>query len=233
MAEVKKVPKQSRGWCFTVNNWTDDDLAWLMAMCEENEDIKYMVIGFEIGGRCQTPHLQSFVLFVKRHTFKVIADLFEPNHVEPQKGSKVQAIYYCRKDGDFWEYGERPRQGKRTDLDLIAQDIKDGVPMHDIANKYPSQYYFHHRGFKAYAEMLAPKHQTKLFFYYATKPDSIQLMMAMKNSQDLLVEIDELYPHVVLIKYFSGQYRHIYYPLGLFNSMVIPALFRDIEVTHL
>ena len=95
---------RSRGWCFTINNYTEEDenfaysLAW---------GAKYCVVGKEVG-ESGTPHLQGFVYFENPRSFGGIKELHETAHWEPMKGTALQAAEYCKKDGDFFEWGEAP-----------------------------------------------------------------------------------------------------------------------------
>jgi len=108
----------AKHWCFTINNYTDDDIAALDVL-----PCIYMIIGFEIGDE-ETPHLQGYVEFEKNVRFNRCKTLLGGRaHIESRKGSREQARDYCKKDGDFVEFGEwiPPQQGKRNDLeDLMA-----------------------------------------------------------------------------------------------------------------
>jgi len=46
-----------RRWCFTLNNWTDDELDAAVDWLEDNT--RYAVVGKEVG-RNNTPHLQGY-----------------------------------------------------------------------------------------------------------------------------------------------------------------------------
>jgi len=43
-------------------------------------------------------------------------ELFPTAHIEKMKGNFAQNEKYCSKEGKLIEFGERPKQGKRTDL---------------------------------------------------------------------------------------------------------------------
>lgn len=148
--------KRSRGFCFTINNYTDKDIDDCMALGD------YCIIGKEIGEE-GTPHLQGFCYFKQKCSFKKIKSLIPRAHIEKQKGTLAQAIEYCMKDEMYEEYGTRPRQGRRTDLDIIKYDIKKGVSEKTIANNYFSQWCQYRRAFREYRELVV--HETTVIFY--------------------------------------------------------------------
>lgn len=109
---------KARSWCFTLNNWEDSALTLLDAL-----ECKYLVYGKETGEE-GTPHLQGFIMFPNAITFNSVKAKLPPGcHIEAAKGTPKQAADYCKKDGQFTERGDPPRQGKRTDL----QDLVDAI----------------------------------------------------------------------------------------------------------
>lgn len=99
---------QSKYWCFTINNPMDNygDLKRLIKW-------SYMVVGREIGDE-GTPHLQGFVAMETRVRFTTMKKLIPKAHLEPMYGTTNQAIQYCKKDGDWEEYGVLPVDTGRT-----------------------------------------------------------------------------------------------------------------------
>lgn len=122
------MSEQHRGFCFTLNNYTEDDLAHMNDM-----DGTYLIYGKEVG-ESGTPHLQGYIYYAKKATFKKVKKFLPTAHIEAQKGTIIQAIDYCKKDGDFVEIGECPSQGKRTDLDKIKEKVKKNevIKMRDV-----------------------------------------------------------------------------------------------------
>lgn len=51
-------------WCFTINNYTDEDKFWENA--EQREHIKYLIVQHEVGEQ-GTPHLQGFLILKKKN----------------------------------------------------------------------------------------------------------------------------------------------------------------------
>jgi len=109
-----------RSWCFTINNYTDDDIEALDAL-----ESKYLVYGKEVGEN-GTPHLQGYVVWNNPITFGGCKKRLGTAHIEVAKGNAEQNYEYCTKDGDFYESGTKPQQGARTDLKKIKSRILNG-----------------------------------------------------------------------------------------------------------
>lgn len=110
-------------YVFTINNPTDDDIE----LCK-NIDCKYIVFGREIAPTTGTPHLQGYISFKHQKSFNVVrSKIFNLKaHIETAKGNAIQNRKYCTKDDDYFEKGDIPKQGKRTDIDNIKENIKSG-----------------------------------------------------------------------------------------------------------
>lgn len=97
---------QSKRWCFTVNNYTEDEkdipLAWAS---------QYVVVGEEVGEE-GTPHLQGFVIFTANKRLAAVKKLCERAHWEIARGTAEQAALYCKKDGRYIEQGALPASKK-------------------------------------------------------------------------------------------------------------------------
>lgn len=97
---------RSRGWVFTLNNYNPDDELWAydLSLC-----CVYVVVGKEIADS-GTPHLQGFCYFANKKSLSQMKDSHASCHWEPQRGSNRQAADYCKKDGDYFESGECPKE---------------------------------------------------------------------------------------------------------------------------
>lgn len=141
--------KRSRGWCFTLFNYCDNDVQVLSQGGSRPDDVLYLVFGKEVCPKTGTPHLQGFLYAKTLKSFKQAkAYVSDGAHLEPQKGSNKQAIEYCKKDGSFTEYGTAPNQGKRTDLEAVTEMILAGSSLSDVAMEHPTVYVKFHRGLR-------------------------------------------------------------------------------------
>lgn len=91
-------------YCFTINNPTLADIEKLP------HDARYLVYGSELAPETGTPHLQGYVYFHNPRSIKAVQDQFHPHHIEPRfaNSSPEAASNYCKKDGDYQEFGHLP-----------------------------------------------------------------------------------------------------------------------------
>lgn len=88
--------------------------------------INYIIYGKEISPTTNKPHLQGYVEFVHPKLFKQLIKQISPTHIEIAKSKKEFNIEYCKKDGNWTEFGNTPNeseQGKRSDLETIKYEI--------------------------------------------------------------------------------------------------------------
>jgi len=91
-------------WCFTLNNYLQEDFEFLDELYR-TQKVKYLVYGKEICPTTGTIHLQGFLQLSKKLRFsgvkKLLGDKF---HIE-QAVLPEFAAEYCKKDGEFNEFG--------------------------------------------------------------------------------------------------------------------------------
>lgn len=111
---------RTRNWVFTINNHSDVE----REACQ-NLECSYIVVGEEVGAS-GTPHLQGYVEFANAKTMSAVKKLLGGRaHLEPRKGTPLQASDYCKKDGMFTERGNLSQQGKRSDLHEVADLVRE------------------------------------------------------------------------------------------------------------
>ena len=137
--------KRIRNCCFTINNYSKACEILLGSLFQEKA--KYLIYGYE-KGESGTPHLQGYVELKQQVSFETLKKYMPKAHIELRKGTPKQASEYCMKEGDFKEFGEISNQGKRTDLDSIAEDLIQNKSVRDIALEYPVSFIKFHRGIK-------------------------------------------------------------------------------------
>lgn len=127
---------QSKGWCFTINNYTNEDESAISKW-----DVQYVIYGREAGEKKNTPHLQGYVWMHKHKTMKFMKKLHATAHWEKQHGSCEQAIDYCKKeDPSPYERGTAPTgkiRGVVSQWQKINQMLNDGASFEEVREKYP------------------------------------------------------------------------------------------------
>ena len=92
---VKKQISPAKRWCFTLNNWTEDELSSISSKFRVLCSI--CLIGSEVGDE-GTPHLQGYAEFLTKCRPKA-HELSERLHWEKCKGNRDANVRYCSKDG--------------------------------------------------------------------------------------------------------------------------------------
>jgi len=132
---------RAKHWCFTLNNYTEDDLVVVDGLIDACEECTYLIYGKEVG-ESGTPHLQGFVSFSKRLRLSQVRAVFPSNpHLEVSR-NPLHSINYCKKDGDVHEFGTfASSQGSRGDLESFKDAVKAGVmELKDIREQHSDVY---------------------------------------------------------------------------------------------
>lgn len=122
----------------TLNNYTPEDVAVLRT---PNSKLNYIIVGHEVGDS-GTPHLQIYFQLANQAKLTTIKNWGGPwakMHFEAARGTDVQASDYCKKDGNFFELGERKAMGKkgaRTDLADVQKEIANGKTYSEICETH-------------------------------------------------------------------------------------------------
>ena len=77
----------------------------LVSSCE------YHIFGYERGEE-GTPHLQGYIHLKSASTLSAMKKRMPRAHWEPRRGTVDQAVEYCKKEGDFEEFGIKPMSQK-------------------------------------------------------------------------------------------------------------------------
>lgn len=137
------MPPKAKRWVFTLNNYTTGEVD-LLSQLAESEHVTYLIYGKETG-ESGTPHLQGYVVFdTEKRLNQAKALLGTRYHLEVSRGTPAQASEYCKKEGDFNEYGTLPgepsrnnKQGKWDALVSWIDELSDaGEPPPSEADLY-------------------------------------------------------------------------------------------------
>lgn len=159
-----------KSYSFTINNHTYKDLSQLL-----ESSFKYLIFGFEIG-KDNTPHIQGYIQYYNQKHFSSVKKDMPRAHIEISKGTSQQNIDYCSKDGEYYEFGERPTLGGRVTYDQIHEAFLDPKNNATIIRQYAKTY--------DQINQLIIKNKEVKTKYYVIKPE----FDAIQEIQDYFLE---------------------------------------------
>lgn len=135
------APSQSARWCFTLNNYTEDDILSLDLV-----DCKYMIYGKEIAPTSGTPHLQGYVQFRANKRLSWVKKLNSNCHWEVAIADAHCNTAYCSKERDVTTRGVLPKTPSQKGQDekerwiqIIAHAKAGTLEEHDPKVYYNSE----------------------------------------------------------------------------------------------
>lgn len=153
---------QSKHWCFTMNNYTEDDVTRLSQL--KNTQAAYIIFGREVGEQ-GTPHLQGFVSFPSRKRLPQVIAALGQCHCSIAR-LITQSIEYCKKeDENAIEVGVPPTtKGQRNDLEEFKAAVKSGLKdMKEIREEHSSVYARYTKFVKEYVKDHMVKHVVECY----------------------------------------------------------------------
>lgn len=129
------MEQKSRLFPFTDYELDED---FLKGFYEKN-NVLWLKFGREECPTTKKKHLQCVVYFNSPRTFKSVQKKLKPRHVEIAKGNVEDNDKYVSKGGDTVEYGVKPEQGKRNDLEKVKKKIKEGITSEELDDIIPFQ----------------------------------------------------------------------------------------------
>jgi len=126
---AEELNLKSRDYCYTLNNYTQDEYEALGRI-----SCRYHIYGKEVGEN-NTPHIQGYIYFVNPRAFSSMKKLMPRAHIETTQGSPQHNQTYCSKQKDFIEIGECPKQGKRTDVEIVREELAMGNGMRGVVRR--------------------------------------------------------------------------------------------------
>lgn len=100
----------SRNWLFTVND-IPEGYGHILERIYKRKGVSYLVVGRETAPTTGHVHLQGFIKFVNVRKFngvkKFLRELNNPR-LDRGDGKALSMATYCKKDGDFMEWGISP-----------------------------------------------------------------------------------------------------------------------------
>jgi hypothetical protein len=159
------MDKKSRRYCFTIPNYSLEDLERFHTLAESLEKHCYISYGLEVAesglshiqGYVELNSAQRYAYLQKYFNFRKDGELLK-FHVEIANGTAEENRKYTQKEGNGFEFGVPVKQGSRTDLSEIKEAVKtspkdlpkiiDELAQNNQQLKYAEnlqRYYFSHR----------------------------------------------------------------------------------------
>lgn len=155
MQNDRNKRERVRCWIFTLNNYTEDEVAQVRDIMKSTSLVRLGFFGYEEGGETQTPHLQGYIAFVKPTRFnKVRKLLVRARWMNALPKSEQANFNYCSKDSNppFEMFGKRSQRGKRVDLMDIKEQIDSGVQVEKLWEESFSAMVRYRKAFREYAD---------------------------------------------------------------------------------
>lgn len=158
----------SKNYVFTFNNYEDQNVR--EAMEHWSTHCTYLGWGEEIAPSTGTPHLQGIARFKSKirptQASRLLGETFGVNsdqhiHCERSRGTFSQAKAYCEKEGRYTFFGEEPIQGKRSDIQEVAERIVAGDSIADAVKEHPSVFIRYSKGLIAYSQLFQKQRDFK------------------------------------------------------------------------
>lgn len=139
---------RSRGWCWTINNPTEEDDNDIQRLVEQAD---YVTYGVETGEE-NTKHYQGYCYFKSVARFNRLKKLLKRAHIEKQKGNNTQAIEYCHKDGEKYEWGTRPENSDQKSKWQSIMSLAKNGNIEQLQLEYPRIYIMYSEKLKSMME---------------------------------------------------------------------------------
>lgn len=138
----------AKNWVFTLPNPTDEESFFLALHGEsigtdpDESLFSYIVFGRETGAG-GLYHLQGYFCSRTKQRISTLKQIpgFARAHFEVREGTHKQASEYCKKEGDFDEYGTAPTTGNAASFQQLRDWIADqpeAPTMRDVWEEFPN-----------------------------------------------------------------------------------------------
>jgi len=162
-------PPRFRAWCATLNNPDpvsdprDDPRTWETEFLSFQEERGAGTLENPAGTR----HYQIYFILKNAKTLRALKKFNPRANFDERRGTHEQALAYVNKeetriDGP-WTTGTPPEQGKRNDLILCIEGVKDGATDEELIERYPSTWARNYRALREIRTLKQNKRNKKTF----------------------------------------------------------------------
>lgn len=162
---------RSRSVCFTINNYTEDEVRELT----ENLKVQDYYVFQRERGENGTPHIQGYCHSKNQKSLSAWKRIVgQRAHIEFARGDALSNKAYCTKESTREpgtqpvEGGSLPVQGQRSDLEAVAKRVRDGASDQEIAEDHPGDLIRYHKGISYLRSLYdVPRNfKTKVYWWY-------------------------------------------------------------------
>lgn len=121
VGNTKTTPLRARGWCFTLNNYTEDDIENVTHLAQ---DCLHYGVQEEVGAS-GTRHLQGFFYYKSARTFLAMKAKIDKAHWEKMRGNIKSNYEYCTAKK------KRAPNGRMWTDKVSIRDPLDGLDLKD------------------------------------------------------------------------------------------------------
>ena len=117
----------------------------------KNSKPEYICWGVETCPTTKRIHYQGYIAYKNGKTLQQLKNKARTTHFEVAKGNPEQNIKYCSKDGEFTEFGDRPKcRGQTKEHDLVMN-----LSSSELLRSHPLTWARYHRAITARENLLA------------------------------------------------------------------------------
>ena len=201
MTNNKRPNPASKSWCFTLNNYTDEECEFLeerlVLLCT------VMYASKEVAPSTGTPHIQGYLTLKRTKRQKAMEKLLPRAHWEVAKADKnEQDCYIFKPDSEVFIKLDNGGKGKRNDItDFMEEWALSGDKRKAVANDV-STYVKFHKGLEKAYQILHVDHRVSYpMVTWVYGPTGIQ---KTKMGEDIAIDTGGDYCLVSELKWFHG-----------------------------
>lgn len=148
---------KKRAWFITIDRDGEHE-SYIPNDEQLRNNCTYYACGHHVGRQSKRRHTHYYVHLRGPRTITFLKNIFSCPwlHADAARGTADDAIRYIGKNNtvNVVEYGTKPKQGRRTDLEECKNLLANGGSMLDVLNAYPSQYIRYSTGLQRAANLL-------------------------------------------------------------------------------
>lgn len=145
--EIVSSPRLHRRWCFTLNNYTNDEIHTFKIKLED------YILGYEVGAS-GTPHIQGYCEFKNARSFESMQKICPRAHFLFTKRSKRENLVYCSKEGKYEIMGMKVPDVLWIITELLPWQLEIENIIKSIPDRRTIHWYWEEEGCRGKTQLL-------------------------------------------------------------------------------